>query len=77
MLTWLHEKKFKPSQEIERCPSAKQSVCSWDLVFFPPLVFAGMRVCACVQLLQPGEAPLHAVRNMTLNGDLEVRIFFL
>lgn len=27
----------------------------------------------CAQLLQPGEAPLHAVRNMTLNGDVEVR----
>ncbi|CAM9603067.1 unnamed protein product, partial [Hapterophycus canaliculatus] len=27
-----------------------------------------------LQLLQPGEAPLHAVRNMTLNGDLEERV---
>ncbi|CAM9947271.1 unnamed protein product, partial [Ectocarpus sp. 8 AP-2014] len=27
-----------------------------------------------LQLLQPGEGPLHAVRNMTLNGDVEERV---
>lgn len=26
------------------------------------------------QLLQPGEAPLETVRNITLNGDVEVRV---
>lgn len=28
------------------------------------------------QLLQPGEAPLETVRNITLNGDVEVGLKF-
>lgn len=33
-----------------------------------------MLVFVCLQLLQPGEAGLETVRNMTLNGDVEVRL---
>lgn len=55
--------------------------CVYVFVFFCTFTFtftftAVVCLASCVraQLLQPGEAPLHAVRNMTLNGDVEVRI---